>query len=89
MDKKQQKMLWNVTHSNDCELYDVYKSFSEDKRIAFIQCYHEMKRKNGFNFRITSKNCWLFSCGFLYYDEYNRLNCRYYTGYNTYDFIAE
>ena len=89
MTKKQQQMLWNVTHSNNESLYDVYKSFSNDKRLAYDYCTYQMSRKNGFNFRITSATSFFFSCGFLYYDENNHLRCRYYTGRNTYDFIAE
>lgn len=89
MTKKQQQMLWNVTHSIDTNLFDVYKSFSENKRRAFDYCKHEMCRKDGFNFRITSVNTFSFACGFLYYDENKHLRCRYYTRQNTYDFIAE
>ena len=88
MTKKQQQMLWNVTHSNNESLYDVYKSFSNDKRRAYDYCTYEMYRKDGFNFRITSATSSFFCCGFLYYDD-KHLRCRYYTGRNTYDFIAE
>lgn len=89
MTKKQQQMLYAVTHSNKKSLYEVYKSFSNDKRLAYDYCTYEMSRKDGFNFRITGANCSFFSCGFLYYDENKRLHCRYYTGRNTYDFLAE
>ena len=89
MTKKQKQMLWNVTHSIDTSLFDVYKSFSDNKRRAFDYCIYEMHRKGGFNFRITSVSSSFFCCGFLYYDENKRLNCRYYTGRNIYDFIAE
>ena len=89
MTKKQQQMLWQVTHSNNTDLFDVYKSFSVDKRRAYYYCLNEMYRKDGFNFRITSASCSFFCCGFLYYDENKHLCCRYYTGRNTYDFIAE
>ena len=82
-------MLCAVTFSNKKSLYDVYKSFSGDKSRAYNFCVHEMYQKDGFNFRITSANCNFFCCGFLYYDENKRLHCRYYTGRNTYDFIAE
>lgn len=89
MTKKQQQMLWNVTHSSNESLYDVYKTFSQDKYLACERCQREMDSLNGFNFRITSANTFLFSCGFLYYDDNKRLHCRYYTGYNIYDFITE
>ena len=89
MTKKQQQMVWNVTHSNNTELYNVYKTCSQDKRIAFNSCTLECTRKSGFNFRITYANTYSFSCGFLYYDEDKHLHCRYYTSQNTYDFIAE
>lgn len=89
MTKKQQQMLWQVTHSNNTDLFDVYKSFSADKRRAYYYCLNEMYRKDGFNFRITSASGSFFCCGFLYYDENKHLRCRYYTGRNTYDFIAE
>lgn len=89
MTKKEQQMLWSVTHSNNESLYDVYKSFSDSKYRAYDYCKYEMYRKDGFNFRITSVSCHFFSCGFLYYDGDKRLRCRYYTGRNTYDFIAE
>ena len=82
-------MLWNVAHSNNETLYDVYKTFSQDKYLAYERCKGDMYRKDGFNFRITSANSFSFSCGFLYYDENTRLKCRYYTGKNVYDFIAE
>lgn len=89
MTKKQQQMLWQVTHSSNESLYDVYKTFSQGKYIAYERCKGDMYRKEGFNFRITSANTFLFSCGFLYYDDDKHLRCRYYTGQNTYDFIAE
>ena len=89
MTKKQQQMFKAVHDSDYCTLYDVYKTFSQDKRLAYDYCTYQMSRKNGFYFRITSANTFYFSCGFLYYDENARLHCRYYTGRNTYDFIAE
>ena len=89
MTKKQQAMLWKVTHSSNESLYDVYKSFSDSKNRAYDYCIYEMHRKDGFNFRITSASCFFFCCGFLYYDENKQLRCRYFTGKNTYDFIAE
>ena len=89
MTKKQQQMLYAVTHSNNESLYNVYKTFSNKKYLAFDNCIYDMRRKNGFNLRITSANTYSFSCGFLYYDENKRLKCRYYTSRNTYDFIAE
>ena len=89
MTKKQKAMLWKVTHSSNESLYDVYKSFSDSKYRAYDYCIYEMYRKDGFNFRITSATCNFFSCGFLYYDKDKHLHCRYYTGRNTYDFIAE
>ena len=82
-------MVYAVTHSDNESLYDVYKSFSDYKRRAYDYCVYEMHRKDGFNFRITSRNCSFFSCGFLYYDDDKHLHCRYYTGQNVYDFIAE
>lgn len=88
MTKKQKQMLYAVTHSNNESLYDVYTSFSDNKRRAFDYCLYEMNQKNGFYFRITAANCHFFCCGFLYYDD-KHLRCRYYTGRNTYDFIAE
>lgn len=89
MTSKQQQMLWKVTHSNDTDLFDVYKSFSDDKRRAYEYCINDMHQKDGFNFRITSANTFSFSCGFLYYDDDKRLHCRYHTSANVYDFIAE
>ena len=89
MTKKQQKMLWAVTHSTNESLYDVYTTFSDNKRRAYDYCIYEMRRKDGFNLRITSANTFSFSCGFLYYDENKHLRCRYFTSQNTYDFIAE
>lgn len=89
MTKKQQQMLYAVAHSANESLYDVYKTFSQDKYFAYERCKGEMYRKDGFNFRITSANTFSFACGFLYYDEDKRLHCRYYTAQNTYDFIAE
>ena len=82
-------MLWAVTHSNNETLDDVYKTYSWYKYRAYDYCKGEMYSKDGFNFRITGANCNFFCCGFLYYDENKRLKCRYYTGRNIYDFIAE
>ena len=89
MTKKQQQMFKAVHESEYTSLYDVYVSFSVNKRRAFDYCLYEMHQKNGFYFRITSANCHFFTCGFLYYDDDKHLRCRYYTGRNTYDFIAE
>ena len=89
MNKKQQQMLLNVTHSTNESLCDVYKTFSRKKYLAFDNCIYEMRRKGGFNLRITSANTYSFSCGFLYCGENSQLRCRYYTSQSTYDFIAE
>lgn len=89
MTKKQHEMLWSVTYSDKESLYDVYNTFSHAKYMAFDNCRYEMYCKDGFNLRITSANSNFFCCGFLYYDENKRLHCRYYTGRNTYDFIAD
>ena len=89
MTKKERQFLWNVMHSNNESLYDVYKSFSQDKYLAYERCKGEMYRKEGVNFRITSVNTFIFCCGFLYRDCKNILHCRYYTGKMIYDFIAE
>ena len=89
MTEKQQKMLWAVIHSDNESLCDVYKTFSRKKYIAFDNCIYEMRRKGGFNLRITSANTFSFSCGFFYYDDDKHLHCQYYTRQNVYDFIAE
>ena len=89
MTKKQHQMLWKVTHSNNESLNDVYKTFSKYKYLAYERCKGDMYYKDGFNFRITSANTFSFTCGFLYYDDNKHLRCRYYTGQNMYDFIAE
>lgn len=64
MTKKQQQMLYAVTHSNSESLYDVYKTFSHAKYLAFDNCIYEMRRKDGFNFSITSATCISFVVGF-------------------------
>lgn len=89
MTKKQHQMVWAVTQSNKESLYNVYKTFSHAKYMAFDNCIYEMRCKDGFNLRITSANTYSFSCGFLYYDADNRLRCRYYTSQNVYDFTVE
>lgn len=89
MNKKQQQMLWQVTHSHNDSLYDVYKTFSQDKYLAYECCKGDMYYKDGFNLRITFAITFYVSCDFLYYDENKRLHCRYFTSQNTYDFIAE
>ena len=89
MTKKQYQMFLAVKNSKNESLYDVYKSFSHAKYMAFDNCIYEMRRKNGFNLRITAANTFSFSCGFLYYDDDKHLRCRYYTGQNVYDFIVE
>ena len=89
MTEKQKAMLWKVTHSKNESLYDVYKTFSHAKHLAFDNCIYEMRLKDGFNFRITSATPNFFCCGFLYYDDDKHLRCRYYTGRNTYEFIVE
>ena len=89
MNKKQKQMLMSVLLSNKQALRDVYKTCSQDKHIAFNACRLDCADKHGFCLRITSANTFSFSCGFLYYDNDKHLRCRYYTAYNTYDFIAE
>lgn len=89
MTNKQQKMVYAVTHSDNESLHDVYKSFSVHKSRVYDNCLHEMARRGGFCFRITTHNTSFFSCGFLYYDENKRLKCRYYTGRRIYDFIVK
>lgn len=89
MTKKQYQMYLAVKNSKNESLYDVYKTFSHAKYMAFDNCIYEMRINDGFNLRITSANTFSFSCGFLYYDYDKRLHCRYYTGQNVYDFIVE
>ena len=89
MTKNQKQMLKAVRESDNGDLFDVYKSFSPAKEKTYRYCFHECACLNGFNLRITSANTFSFCCGFLYYDDDKHLRCRYYTGQNTYDFIAE
>ena len=89
MTKKQNKMYSAIINSDYIFLDDVYSSFSKEKENAYKDCVNDMEHLRGFNFRITSFNSFLFSCGFFYRDDESVLHCRYYTGKNIYDFFIE
>lgn len=56
--------------SNCYTLDDCYKSYSEYKDKAFVDCIFTTDLYNGFNGKIISYNSHIFTYGFNYYNGY-------------------
>lgn len=53
----------NSSYSN---LFSAYSKPSKDKINAFTKCKNKQVDLDGFDFRIISKNTYIFTCGFKY-----------------------
>ena len=66
------KQAENALKSFDFSRYDTifkaYKSPSREKIRAFNYCLNTCRQYNGFNLRILSKNTFMFTCGFFFYN---------------------
>jgi hypothetical protein len=62
--KKGQNLLDRASNYEGKELYDVYSSFSKDKRDAYNRCRGLQYEYRGNNFRIISANSFAFSVAF-------------------------
>lgn len=62
--KRGQNLLDRADNYEGRELWDVYSSFSKDKRDAFDRCKRLQYEYNGSDFRIISANTWAFSVAF-------------------------
>lgn len=87
MTKKQQGMLNAYNHATMKSIHELYKKPSWRKENAEYQIQKYMKECNGYDYRVIGGNCSTFSCAFKYKDDNGKEHLRYYTRYNTYDFI--
>lgn len=89
MTKKQRQMYINVKNCAGKTLFDFYKRPSQAKLTAYNRCFYEYYHTpNSYNFGVCCANFSIFTCGFLY-DLEGVIHCRYYSVYNTYDFIVD
>ena len=52
-------------NSNNCNLDDVYNSYSYEKEQAYKFCLSILRNMNGLRFRIVSHNIYMFTFGFM------------------------
>lgn len=50
-----------LLQSNDVQLQDVYKNWSNRKEVAYKYCINEFEKDNGYKFRIISYNTFGFT----------------------------
>lgn len=85
MTKKQLQILDQHKKSNKITLLDVYKKPSSDKQYAYKECRKIFDELNGKDFKIISKNIYVFSIGF-YYNKCGKLYFHYETDKTILDF---
>ena len=88
MTKKEAYMYARYCDSSDTELRHIYKSWSSSKEYAFARCRIDMQKHDGYDGRITSHNCDVFSYAFRYVGSDGE-HLRYHTAYHTYDFLID
>lgn len=71
------------------DLYDVYGSFSRDKLNGYNDCRELQQELNGFNFKIIGACSTNFSCGFEYFNRYNKKMFVYMTYADNYEMEVE
>ena len=85
MTKQQQTLLANYRRADKTSVCEAYKNPSISKVFAEVRILNEMDKNNGHDYVVTSANCQLFSCAYLY-EKDNQQRLRYHTAYNVYDF---
>lgn len=85
MAKKQLQILEQHKKSDKITLLDAYKKPSLDKQHAYKECKKIFNELNGKDFKIISKNIYVFSIGF-YYDKNDKLYFHYETDKTVLDF---
>ena len=55
-----------LTNSRDMRLEDVYTDYSENNERAYNYCIRLCDALDGYNFRILTHNCQVFTAGFLF-----------------------
>lgn len=88
MTKKELCMLNSYNGARMTILEEAYKRPSYTKIKIYNKILEDMMDLNGHSFKSTGANCNTFSCAFLY-ERDNQVRLRYYTAWNTYDFIVE
>lgn len=86
MTKKQlQGVYARYLRSEDCELWNVYNSFSSYKAVAFNWCKDMQRKDKGTRGRIIGYNCTAFTYGYTFEDkETGELRFRFITKDNVY-----
>ena len=64
--KKEMGMIWSYENARYYSLNECYKNPSKAKLNAEWAIKHEMIAVNGYDFRITGRNCMVFSCAYRY-----------------------
>jgi len=85
---RQEYVLRAYNNSSDPSIDYCYKNASVFKYRAerYIQ-NNDMPKFKGYDYRVLTANVMQFTCAFRYMDEQGQEHMRYYTAYNTYDFI--
>lgn len=86
MTKNQQGMLANYNHATKTSIAQAYKKASYAKQRAEYLILQDMKKLQGDDYRVCGYSCMHFTAAFTYTKD-NSKHLRYYTAYNTYDFI--
>lgn len=88
MTKKELGMLSSYNYATMTTLEEAYKKPSTTKWRVYYYILNQLVQLNGHDFKITGANSSTFSCAFLYVKD-EQLRLRYYTAWNTYDFVVE
>lgn len=86
MNKKQKTLCDNYNHAKYTSINELYKKPSFYKTRAEHLILKQMLDENGTDYRVIGGNSQVFSCAYRYFDQ-NNWHLRYFTAYNTYDFI--
>ena len=90
--KKQAQMLSNYFNSDMKDLGDLYSSYSTKKAQAQALIFEEMRKNQGYDYRVCGGNSMMFTCAYKYDTRENgniNKHLVYHTAYNRYDFIFE
>lgn len=84
---RQRYVLISHQYAKHNSVYGAYKKPSFNKTWAENLIFNEMRELDGYEYKVLTANCQIFTCAFKYKDKNQQEHMRYYTRDNTYDFI--
>lgn len=89
MTKEQTTILMRYMNATATKLSGVYKNVGKTNLVAYENIMQEMKKREGFDFKIISANNFCWTCAYEYEDELGNEHLRYYSSKRTLDFIID